>query len=124
MKYLLLLPLVLLALWLILRQRGSHRDQGKDPAHHKPAAAAPTPAPPPTEIISFATVRSVRIGRTPFTKMLSSTCSLEFVNSSEVWSSKVKSPIEITTRSLQLIESEATVILTSSDDFGDHRIFL
>jgi uncharacterized protein len=54
MKYLLLLPLVLLALWLILRQRGSHRDQGKDPAHHKPAAAAPTPAPSPTEIIECA----------------------------------------------------------------------
>jgi uncharacterized protein len=54
MKNLLLLPLVLLALWLILRQRGSHRVQGKDPAHHKPEAVDPTAAPPPTEIIECA----------------------------------------------------------------------
>ena len=54
MKYLLLLPLVLLALWLIQRQRGSHRVQGKDPTQNKPAPVPPTAAPPPTEIIECA----------------------------------------------------------------------
>lgn len=54
MKYLLLLPLVLLALWLIRRPRGSHPVQGQDPAHHKPAPVAPAAAPSPTEIIECA----------------------------------------------------------------------
>ena len=56
MKYLLLLPLVLLALWLV--QRGRPRVRGEDPAQEPPARAAPTDAPTaspvPTEIIECA----------------------------------------------------------------------
>jgi uncharacterized protein len=56
MKYLLLLPLVLLALWLI--QRGRHRVRGEDspqdPPARDPSAATPQAGPLPTEIIECA----------------------------------------------------------------------
>lgn len=52
MKYLLLLPLVLFALWLI--QRGRHRINGKDSKDQTQQPPEPKANPLPTEIIECA----------------------------------------------------------------------
>lgn len=54
MKYLLLFPLVLFALWLLRRQRGRSRAQGRDQTQEQPARSTSNSMQSPTEIIECA----------------------------------------------------------------------